>query len=243
MLNLMLQYGGDANAPDLHQKTPIYYAVDAGCLESVNILLQHGQTAKASCNDLRTPLHDASERGNIDIATALLDHEADVNAQNWNKVMPLHLAAKYGRFDMLELLLEHGAAIDAQDDQGQTPLHHASMNGNGEICRFLITSGCDHMLTDNNGQKATEVANTKELSKELTDFIIQHLITKSRGIERSSSNMGICVFCQNAQADFVFLPCHDVSLCEKCYAENKDSLKFCPMCRKTLQSVEKINKE
>ncbi|OHT01960.1 hypothetical protein TRFO_31099 [Tritrichomonas foetus] len=58
----------------------------------------------------------------------------------------------------------------------------------------------------------------------------------------SSSNAGICVFCQQNDAEFVFKPCEHVSLCSKCFGENKDKLKFCPMCRKTLQSVEEIKK-
>ena len=68
-------------------------------------------------------------------------------------------------------------------------------------------------------------------------------MTKTRGgIQLSSSNQGICVFCQQADAQFVFKPCEHVSLCAKCYEENKERLKFCPMCRKTLQTVEAIKR-
>ena len=143
---------------------------------------------------------------------------------------------------MVELLHTNGANIDDQDDQGRTPLHYASMNSHAEIARYLISAGCDHTLANNEGLKGCEVA-PKPLDKELTDFVISTLMTKTRGIQLSSSNAGICVFCQHSQADYVFKPCEHVSLCDKCFQENKDKLKFCPMCRKTLQSVEEIKKQ
>lgn len=143
---------------------------------------------------------------------------------------------------MVQLLFENGAAIDAQDDQGRTPLHYAAMNSHGEIAKYLISNNADHMLENNEGLKGCEVA-PKPLDKELTDFVICYLLTKSHGIQLSSSNVGICVFCQQKEADFVFKPCEHVSLCAKCYEENKDKLHFCPMCRKTLQSVVEIKKE
>lgn len=191
----------------------------------------------------RTALHNAAERGFLEIATDILNHGADINAQNWNKITPLHLAAKYGRFDMVEMLVERDAYMDAQDDQGNTPLHLAAMNGYGDICKFLISSGCDHTIPNNEQMKAPEVAQ-EPLKKDLIDFIINGLMSRARGsIELSQSNMGICVFCQSQDAEFVFNPCHHVSLCPKCYDENKDRLHFCPMCRKTLKSVETIKRD
>jgi ankyrin repeat protein len=146
------------------------------------------------------------------------------------------LAATYGRFQLVELLIDRGASMDAQDDQGRTPLHCAAANKHGDIARFLIASGCDHTLADSEGKKGAEVA-PKPLKKELNDFIIATLMQKARGIQLSSSNVGICVFCQKAEAQFIFKPCEHVSLCGKCYAEKKSELVFCPMCRKTLTTV------
>jgi hypothetical protein len=154
-------------------------------------------------------------------------------------ITPLHLAAMYGRFDVLEMLLDRGALIDAQDDQGRTALHYGAMNNHGDMCRFLISSGCDHTLRDIEGKKGAEVA-PKPLKKELIDFIISTLMQRSRGIQLSSSNAGICVFCQKASAEFVFKPCEHVSLCPACYNEHKPELHFCPMCRKTLTEVFKV---
>jgi len=156
-----------------------------------------------------------------------------------HNVTPLHLAACYGRFDLLELLLERGAQIDAQDDQGRTALHYAAKNGHGDMCRFLISSGCDHTLADIEGKKGAEAA-AQPLQKELIDFIIATLMQRSRGIQLSGSNVGICVFCQKERAEFVFKPCEHVSLCGGCYREHKDILHFCPMCRKTLTTVQQI---
>ena len=235
----MVESGGCYATEDAHQKTPLYYAINVHNTEVATEIIEKGDSANHRCNDRRTPLHDTAERGFVDIAVKLLEARSDVNAQNWNNVTPLHLAATYGRFDMVELLLQHGAAIDAQDDMGRTPLHMAAINNHAEICKFLISSDCDHTLVDKEGMKAAEVAN-EPLKKEINDFIIATLMNKTRGIQISESNAGICVFCQKQDAQFVFIPCKHVSLCKGCYEENKDQLKFCPMCRKTLQSVQEI---
>jgi hypothetical protein len=132
--------------------------------------------------------------------------------------------------------MDRGANIDAQDDLGRTPLHYAAMNRHGDIARFLIASDCDHTLADLEGKKGAEVA-PKPLKKELNDFIIATLMQRARGIQLSSSNVGICVFCQKAQAQFIFKPCEHVSLCGTCYGEKKSELIFCPLCRKTLTTV------
>lgn len=236
----MLKYGGDLNTEDSHQKTALFYAVDSNNIENSKKIISSGDTASHICNDRRTALHDAAERGVCEIAQALIDAGVDVNSQNWNNVTPLHLAAHYGRFDMVQLLLENGAAIDAQDDDGNSPLHIAAKHNHADICRYLISAGADHMAVNKDNLKAAEIA-PEDLKKQLNDFIIETLMNKSRGIDVSSSNLGICVFCQKEQANYTFLPCHHVSLCEDCYQENKDKLKFCPMCRKTLKLVKKDN--
>ena len=242
LFKLFMGHGGDYSLPDAHQKEPIFYAVDCNNQELVHFLLEKDGTVATRCNDKRTPLHDCAERGFIDIASDLLDHGADVNAQNWNNVTPLHLAACYGRFDMLELLVDRGAALDAQDDDGRTALHYAAMHNHGDMCMYLVSMGCDHTLRDKEGRKGAEVA-PMPLKNELIDYIINHLMQRSRGIQLSSSNVGICVFCQKAEAEFVFKPCEHVSLCKQCYDDNKEALHFCPMCRKTLTSVETIGRE
>jgi hypothetical protein len=145
----------------------------------------------------------------------------------------------YGRFELVELFIDRGAEIDAQDDQGRTALHFASENRHGDIARFLIATGCDHTLANLEGKKGAEVA-PKPLKKELNDFIIATLMQKARGIQLSASNAGICVFCQKADAQFIFKPCEHVSLCGQCYHTKRSELIFCPMCRKTLTTVYEV---
>lgn len=237
---LLIDNGANVATPDSHLKTPIFYAVDVNNYVVVKKISNQEGIVTHRCNDERISLHDASERGFNEIAIELLQNGANVNAQNWNNVTPLHLACKYGRFDMVELLLQNGAAIDAQDVEGKTPLHYAAKNDYGDISMYLVTCGCDHTIRDNDGNKASDLA-PNPLKKELIDFIINHLMTNTRGLlEASGSNMGICVFCQKEKAKYIFNPCQCVSLCTSCYEEAKTRIKFCPMCRRTLTSVQEI---
>lgn len=239
IFHYLMSKGGNYHLEDAHQKTPLFYAIDYKNEDVAEELIKKGDTANACCNDQRTPLHDAAERGLDRTVKALIDAGADINAQNWNLVTPLHLACKYGRIQMVEFLLENGAAIDAQDDEGNTPLHVAAKNNFKEIAQMLIMNQADHLIENKEGLKAQELAN-EQLKKDLNEFIIQSLMSKSRGIDLSMSNLGICVICQKAQACYTFLPCHHTSLCENCYQANKDSIRFCIQCRKTLTSVKKV---
>ena len=85
--------------------------------------------------------------------------------------------------------------------------------------------------------KAADLA-PNQLKKEINDFIIESLMTKSRGLEMSSSNLGICVFCQTKQANVTFKPCGHLALCSRCFSQNQSQIKFCPCCRKTIKSYE-----
>ena len=143
---------------------------------------------------------------------------------------------------MVEYLLEMGAAIDAQDDEGNTALHIAAKNNFKDICEVLISNQADHLLENKEGFKPQDIAN-EQLRKDLNSYIIQHLMSRSRGIDLSPSNLGICVICQKAQACYTFLPCHHTSLCEDCYQENKDQIRFCIQCRKTLTGVRRLEEK
>jgi ankyrin repeat protein len=238
IFHYLMSKGGDYRLEDAHQKTPLFYAIGCKNEDVAEELIKKGDTASVRCNDQRTPLHDAAERDLIRTVQNLIEAGADINSQNWNLVTPLHLACKYGRVAMVQFLLENGAAIDAQDDEGNTPLHVAAKNNFKEIAQILIINQADHLLENKDGLKAQELAN-EQLKKDLNEFIIQSLMSRTRGIDLSMSNLGICVICQKEQACYTFLPCHHTSLCEECYHSNKDSIRFCIQCRKTLTSVRK----
>ena len=143
---------------------------------------------------------------------------------------------------MVEFLIEHGAALDAQDDEGNTPLHIAAKNNFRDICETLIANQADHLLENKENLKPQDCAN-EELRKHLNEYIILHLMSRNRGIDLSYSNLGICVICQKQQACYTFLPCHHTSLCEQCFQEYKDQIRFCIQCRKTLTGVRKIEEK
>lgn len=205
------------------------------------MLISNNVKPHNSCTDGRTPLHDASERGNIDIVRLILDTEPDVNAENWQKITPLHLAASYGRIEVVQLLLERGANIDAQDSNGMTPLHRAAFQNHSEIVQFLISSGCDHQLLNNDGLKASEIA-PEPLKFDITDFMINNMMTPKKSAEYLKTTPGLCVFCQSNVPVYVFEPCLHMKVCDTCYINNKEILKKCPMCGKALKRVAVIDK-
>ena len=135
---LLLEYGGDVNAQNKKQDTPLHLACcNKGSLELAQLLLDCGANVDASNIHGNTPLHNVSqnkcdfEEDGVDLAQLLLEHGADVDAQTEAQKTPLHFAVIKGKLKMAQLLLEHGANVNASDIHGETLLHWISQ-GNFE---------------------------------------------------------------------------------------------------------------
>ena len=91
-----LRRGGDIDARDERQRTPLHAAAFWGRLRAVNVLLSEGADLRARMDLGFQPLHIAAYRGHVDVVAALIDQGADVEAVIEGGITGLHLAAADG---------------------------------------------------------------------------------------------------------------------------------------------------
>ena len=108
MVQVLLEYGVDVNAPNDARSTPLDFASRDG---------RH--------NDPR-------------VVQLLIEHGADPHTRTRNGFTPLHRASENGRIDVVRLLLEHGASVEVQDKFGRTPLDVVSTGQHEEIMELLL---------------------------------------------------------------------------------------------------------
>ncbi|KAL6011750.1 hypothetical protein ACLOJK_002215 [Asimina triloba] len=72
MVELLLQYGANINAPDLKGQTPLHHCIVRGKNEVVKLLLNRGADTQAPDCEGKTPIHLAMEIGNINDEEALI---------------------------------------------------------------------------------------------------------------------------------------------------------------------------
>ena len=143
----------------------------------------------------------------------------------------------YGRLDVVEELVNDGAKMDFVDSNGNTALHHAAICNNRDIVQYLIAMKANHLILNNDGLKAWEVA-PEPLKTELIEFVIDKLMTRSRGDDSDPMlTDGMCVFCQAERPIIAFRPCPHIQLCDKCYINHKVMMLVCPICKKNLKRV------
>ena len=110
MVQVLLDYGLDANTQDVLDSTPLNFALQ---YRPKNI--------------------------DPGVVRLLLDNGADPNvlARLQGGNTPLHRASRSGRIEIARLLVEHGANVEAQDDRGKTPLDVATEEQHDEILKLL----------------------------------------------------------------------------------------------------------
>ena len=143
-LELMLRYGGNANA-DVAGFTALMGAAFGGDLEAVGYLIEHGALVNARTRKGFTALHAAAVSGNAGVMELLLSRGADPNARyelprgNGDIQTPTMAAAEQGHTQCLKLLLDRGADVNVQGGPFErAALLCAATTGNEEAVRLLI---------------------------------------------------------------------------------------------------------
>jgi len=153
---------GLANAPDVHEKTPLHYAASSANLLLLEILLE----TKANCllkdGDGKTPLHLAAEAGKARHVEALAKASlASVDQKDLGDRTPLHVAALNGRGKICSILLQMGADIDSPDVYSWTPLLFAAKNGSVGLIRMFLELKTNINHEDKNGNTALLIASAR----------------------------------------------------------------------------------
>ncbi|KAJ5511354.1 hypothetical protein N7453_003457 [Penicillium expansum] len=150
-----------SNALDLKDntgRTPLIYAVYAGCTPIVTELLRNGANTNLKDIGERTALSYAAEIGHIAIVTELLAKGAMIDVKDkWGR-RPLSLAVKNGHTAMVAQLLAKGAMIEVKDDHGNRPLYIAVMNGHTAMVAQLLANGAMIEVKDKWGRRPLSLA-------------------------------------------------------------------------------------
>ena len=142
----LLEHGAEVDHRAHGQKTPLLFAVGAGCAEVVCALLRAGADVNATdekgwsalckaCSDSKAPQ---------DVVKALLEKGAHVDHKAGDGRAPLHLAAKHNLADITGVLLRANANVEVcLGHTGATPLIVAAECGHVEVVRALLPAADD----------------------------------------------------------------------------------------------------
>jgi len=143
--------------------SPSFFPVAFGKLKDIRASLAKHQDIEARDFWQRTPLLLAIQTGIVDKAELLLELGADPLVVGRCGKVPVEYAVQGNHRAMLEWLDDQGFDIEAEDDFGRTALITAAELGLAESVQWLISAGANIVHGYNTGQRAIEVATTRDV--------------------------------------------------------------------------------
>ena len=125
-VNLLLDYGADANTPTPPGETTLNIACSKGLTATDERMLKSGACPNGSACE-KSPLNVACKTKNEFLVKLLLNERADPNIpeETLNSTSySLHIAAADNNTELMNLLLSHGANVNVVDFSRNTALHH-----------------------------------------------------------------------------------------------------------------------
>ena len=156
-LALVLQRGGEVDARNSSQQTPLHLAITRGRLACALVLLDAGAKSSAVDEERRNAMHLAMQysggMGQCSESTLLLLRLLQLDASlvqsvDADKRTPLHWACGKNALPCVRALIQSGSAIDAIDWAGRAPIHWAVLVDAAESASELVTAGADPTLAD-----------------------------------------------------------------------------------------------
>ena len=153
----------DVNAPDLSEKTALFWAIAAARSDTesgnpllcVKLLLPSSNINHKN-TDGQTCIHFAMSIFNKEIIEELLSSDdIDINKQDNDGNTPLHIAIREKNEDAVELLLKRSDIIfSLTNSAGQTPLHYAALSGTAKILKAILAIDAS-AINDRDGSSKT----------------------------------------------------------------------------------------
>ncbi|XP_062109838.1 protein VAPYRIN-like [Humulus lupulus] len=159
LVQLILEFDPDVEAPSRSGCSPIEAAADSGEALIVELLLARKASTNRSENSTWGPIHLAARGGHIDVLRLLILKGANVDALTKDGNTALHLAVEEQRRDCVRLLLANGAMPDIRDTfDGDAPLHIAAVLGDEYLVKLLLQKGANKYVRNRAGRTAYDVA-------------------------------------------------------------------------------------
>ena len=160
MVNLLLDYGADANTKTSLGESPLYIACSKGLTAVVQKMLQCGAIVNVSKGE-KAPLNAVCRLKHTAIVELLLRAGANPNVpeesvytyKHYKYSLALHLAAAAHSTELVNLLLNHGANVNIVSAPGNTALHCAMLNVRHKCASSLPPSTTS---THRNSQKVVD---------------------------------------------------------------------------------------
>jgi ankyrin repeat protein len=135
--------GGNVNATDSQNQTPLMWAAMYGNTASMTWLLKHG--ARVNMVDRRgfTPLFFALRSKVPAAATLLMDAGANVNAILADGTSVVQAAALVGNVHFAMQAVQHGADVKRADRDGRQVIHLAASTGDADFVKAVLAKGGD----------------------------------------------------------------------------------------------------
>lgn len=173
-LKLLLAYGAQVNAANIHDETPLLWALiepdTSARREKIAALVKARVHINHPNVDGETALHQSFRDNKV--TQFLLKHGADVNAINIYEWTPLHYAALYDDFiASTQHLLAHNANPNAADDEGLTPLHLTIQNGSIQTAALLIEVGANRSAKNKQGLTPYDAAQELDAPEDLIKLL------------------------------------------------------------------------
>lgn len=178
ILAYLIDQGAEVD-PNFGQRKPLYWAAEAGALESIKLLLEAGAALedepKALLEDPERNAWGGYQRGQSPLAAAvreeqpealrfLLDYaqrnQLDVSR---GKGEALRSAARTGSIECANMLIDAGVDLDLLSSPlKMSALMMASSDGDTEMVSFLVENGADLSIADEHGWTALHWAVVSE---------------------------------------------------------------------------------
>jgi cytohesin len=173
-----LDKGGDVNAKDGWEWTPLHQAAIGGYREIVELLIAKGADVNAKERYIgSTPLHFAAANRRNELVELLIAKGADVNTKNKNGDTPLDTTkafqldspeVKAARKETADLLRKHGGKTGDWLNADKS-IHIAARAGHIEAVKQHIDAGADVNAKNNYGKTPLDLA-----FGETADFLRKH---------------------------------------------------------------------